>query len=146
MERIIHGTRSYGISLRLFKLVAREWEQWDVESNTRTDIPYLQATMYYFVYYINTIALYRKVKPIILKTKNRGINNSRMKITQWVGAKAQDGKMLWIMITKLSFIEFVLTDRRKISDKRKNWPMINLPVVDFRSHPQEMLLSKPLNT
>ena len=69
-----------------------------------------------------------------------------MKITQWVGAKAQDGKMLWIMITEFSFIESVLTDRRKISDKRKNWPGINLPVVDFRSHPQEMLLSKPLNT
>ena len=120
--------------------------EWDVESNTRTDIPYIQATMYYFVYYINTIALYRQEKPIILKTKNRGINNSRMKITQWVGAKAQDGKMLWIMITEFSFIESVLTDRRKISDKRKNWPVINLPVVDFRSHPQEMLLSKPLNT
>ena len=48
--------------------------------------------MYYFVYYINTIALYRKEKLIMLKTKNRGINNSRLKITQWVGAKAQDAK------------------------------------------------------
>ena len=26
--------------------------------------------------------------------------NSRIKIAQWVGAKAQDGKMRWIMITK----------------------------------------------
>ena len=75
----------------------------------------------------------------MLKTKNRGMNDSRMKIAQWVGAKAQDGKMLWIMIKKFSFIEFVLTDRRKISDKRKNWLVTNLPVVDFRSHPQEML-------
>ena len=49
--------------------------------------------MYYFVYYINTIALYRQEKLIMLKTKNRGINNSRMKITQWVGAKAQDAKI-----------------------------------------------------
>ena len=28
----------------------------------------------------------------MLKTKNRGINNSRLKITQWVGAKAQHAK------------------------------------------------------
>ena len=28
----------------------------------------------------------------MLKTKIRGINDSRMKIAQWVGAKAQDGK------------------------------------------------------
>ena len=104
--------------------------EWDVESNTRTDIPYLQATMYYFVYHINTIALYRQEKPIILKTKNRGINNSRMKITQWVGAKAQDGKMLWIMITKFSFIEFVLTDRRKIKIKGKigQWSIFRLSI------------------
>ena len=26
--------------------------------NTRREVPYLQATMYYFVYHINTIALY----------------------------------------------------------------------------------------
>ena len=104
--------------------------EWDVESNTRTDIPYLQATMYYFVYYINTIALYRQEKLIMLKTKNRGINNSRMKITQWVGAKAQDGKMLWIMITKFSCIEFVLTDRRKIKIKGKigQWSIFRLSI------------------
>ena len=36
MERIIHGTRSYGISLRLFKLVAREWEQWTSEMSSQT--------------------------------------------------------------------------------------------------------------
>ena len=30
----------------------------------------------------------------MLKTKSRGMNDSRMKIAQWVGAKAQDGKML----------------------------------------------------
>ena len=36
--------------------------------------------------------LYKYNSP--LKTKNRGMNDSRMKIAQWVGAKAQDGKML----------------------------------------------------
>ena len=77
-----------------WQLASERSERVRCRANTRTDIPYLQATMYYFVYYINTIAVYRQEKPIILKTKNRGINNSRMKITQWVGAKAQDGKML----------------------------------------------------
>ena len=116
--------------------------EWDVESNTRTDIPSLQATMYYFVYYIHTIALYRQEKPIILKTKNKGIDNSRMKITQWVGAKAQDGKMLWIMITEFSFIESVLTDRRKILDKRKNWPVTNLPGCRFSFSPARNAIIK----
>ena len=110
MERIIHGTRRYGILLRLFKLVAREWAQWTGEVSSQT--------------------------------KNKGINNSRMKITQWVGAKAQDGKMLWIMITKLSFIEFVLTDRRKISDKRKNWPVTNLPGCRFSFSPARNAIIK----
>ena len=40
------GARRYGISLRVL----------NVELKTRREIPYLQATMYYFVYYINTIA------------------------------------------------------------------------------------------
>ena len=30
--------------------------EWDIEFNTRREIPYLQATMYYCVYYINTKA------------------------------------------------------------------------------------------
>ena len=40
--------------------------EWDVELNMRREIPYLQATMYYFVYHINTIALYRQEKPTSL--------------------------------------------------------------------------------
>ena len=42
------GARRYGISLRVL----------NVEMKTRREIPYLQATMYYFVYYINTITFY----------------------------------------------------------------------------------------
>ena len=49
------GARRYGISLRVFNSIAHAS---DVELNTRREIPYLQATMYYFVYHINTIALY----------------------------------------------------------------------------------------
>ena len=32
--------------------------EWNVELNMRREIPYLQATMYYFVDHINTIALH----------------------------------------------------------------------------------------
>ena len=32
--------------------------------------------------------------------ENKRIDNSQIKIAQWVGAKAQDGKMRWNMITK----------------------------------------------
>ena len=54
-------------------------------------------------------------------TENKGMDNSPIKIAQWVGSKAQDGKMRWIMIT-------------------------NLPVADLHSQRREMLLPKPLNT
>ena len=39
--------------------------EWDVELNTRREIPYLRAPMYHFVYHINTIALYAA---LLLKT------------------------------------------------------------------------------
>ena len=55
--------------------------------------------MYYFVYHINKKALYWQEKPTLFMTENKGMNNSPIKIAQWVGAKAQDGKMRWIMIT-----------------------------------------------
>ena len=48
------GAPRYGNSVRVFNSVAHEW---DVELNMRRKIPYLQATMSYFVYHINTIAL-----------------------------------------------------------------------------------------
>ena len=41
-----------GISLRVFNLISQEL---DIEFNTRREIPYLQAAMYYFVYYINIL-------------------------------------------------------------------------------------------
>ena len=77
--------------------------------------------MYHLVYHINTIALYWRKKLTLLMNENKDIDISPVKIAQWVGSKAQDGKMRWIMIT-------------------------NLPVADLHSQPREMLLSKPLNT
>ena len=35
-----------------------EANEWDVELNTGREISYLQATMYYYVFHLNTIALY----------------------------------------------------------------------------------------
>ena len=49
------AARRYGIYLRVLNSIAHEW---DVELNTKREIPYLQATMYYFFYHINTKALY----------------------------------------------------------------------------------------
>ena len=54
------GVRRYGISLQVFNSIAHEW---GVELKTRREIPYLQATMYYFINHINTIALYWQEKP-----------------------------------------------------------------------------------
>ena len=56
----------------LFECLAHEW---DVELNTRGEIPYLQATMYYFVYHINTIALYSEEEPTSLMNENKWIDN-----------------------------------------------------------------------
>ena len=41
------------------------------ELNTRRETPYLQAIMYYFVYNINTIALYGEEKPTLLMNENK---------------------------------------------------------------------------
>ena len=79
------GARRYGISLRVFNSIAHEW---DVELNTRSEIPYLQATMYYFVYHINTIALYWEEKPTSLMNENKWNDNLRITIVEYVGANS----------------------------------------------------------
>ena len=48
--------RRYGIYLRVFTSISNEWAQRTSKIsnvNTRRKIPYLQASMYYSVYYIN---------------------------------------------------------------------------------------------
>ena len=96
-------------------------------------------------------------KPTLLMNENKWIDNSRTKIGQCVGAKAQDGKNALnhnnknnngrnFQFAKFSFIDFVLTDRSNLPGKRLNRPVANLPDVDFRSQPREMPLPKPPNT
>ena len=77
------GTRRYGINLRVFHSIAHEW---DVELYTRREIPYLQATMYYFVYHINTIALFWEENPTSLMNANKWIDNPQITILECVGA------------------------------------------------------------
>ena len=45
-----------------------------VELNTRREILYLQATMFYFVYHINTIALYWQEKSTLSMNENKRID------------------------------------------------------------------------
>ena len=68
---------------------------------TESTPPIIYKIMYYFVYHINTIALYWREKPTLLVNEYKEIDNSPIEITQWVGAMAQDGKIRWVMITKI---------------------------------------------
>ena len=68
------GARRYGISLRVFNSIAHEW---DVDFNMRSEIPHLQATMYYFVYHINTIAIYWQERSFLFTNEDKRIDNPR---------------------------------------------------------------------
>ena len=48
--------------------------------------------MYYFVYHINTIALYRQEKSTLLINESKRIDNPRVKIVKCVGTKTRDEK------------------------------------------------------
>ena len=101
------GVRRYGISLRAFNSIAHEWPQRtrEISSWTREEkIPYLQATVFYFVYNINTIALYLEEKPTSLMNENKWLDNPRITIVQCVGTNSSDGKMRWLLITKTTMV------------------------------------------
>ena len=74
------------------------------ELNTRREIPYLQATMYYFVYHVNTKALYWQEKPTSSMNENKLIDNPQMTIEECVSANSYDGKMRWISIIKTTMV------------------------------------------
>ena len=147
------GARRYGISLWVFNLIAHKW---DAKLNTRREIPYLQATMYYFVYHINTIALYWEKKPTSLMNENIWIDNPRIIIVECIGANSYDGKMRWIMFTKTTMVVIFnlqnshlltlsLLTEEVFQVNGQNQPVTNLPVVNFHSQPREMQTPKPLN-
>ena len=117
VEHEIMGVRGYGISLGVFSSIAHEW---DVELNTRTEISHLQTTMYYFVYHINTIALYCQQKSTLLMNENKRIDNPLIKKTlksfDVLEMETNNGPNF--QYTKLSVIYVVLSDRRNISGTR----------------------------
>ena len=127
------------------------------ELNTRREIPYLQATMYYFVYHVNTKALYWQEKPTSSMNENKLIDNPQMTIEECVSANSYDGKMRWISIIKTTMVvifnlqnshllNLSLPTEEVFQVNGQNRPVANLPVVDFHSQPREMPTPKPLNT
>ena len=97
--------------------------------------------MYYFVYYINTIALYGKGKPTSLTNKNKEIDNSPIKIAQWVNAEGPKWKNALNHDYKnnygrnfqckiFSFIDFVFTNWRNLSGNGQMglWQIFQSPI------------------
>ena len=119
-------------------------------------IPYLQATMYYFVYHINTIALHWEEKPTSLMNENKWVDNPRITIVECVGADSEDRKTRWIMITKTTMVVIfneqnshllTLPLPTEVFHVNGQYRLVaNLPVVDSHSQSREMLTPKPLNT
>ena len=74
------------------------WARVDMESlfelNTRKGIPCLEATMYDFIYHINTIALQWQEKPPSLINEIKRIDNRTLR---W--SEGSRWKTRWIMIT-----------------------------------------------
>ena len=149
------GVSTYGISLQVFNSLAYKW---DVKLNTRREILHLQATMYYFVYHMNTIALYWEEKPTSLMNENRWIGNPWITgIVECVGTKSLDGKMCWVMITKTTMVVIFnlqnyhlmtlsLLTEEVFQVNGQNRPVANLQVFNFHSQPRKMPTPKPLNT
>ena len=114
--------------------------EWHVEFNRRREIPYLHATMYWFVYHINTVALYWEKKPASLMTENKWIDNPRITILECVGANSWDGKICWIMTTiSTTVVIFNLQNSLLLAlsfpkeevfqVNSQNRPVVNPPVV-----------------
>ena len=149
------GTSTYGISLQVCNSPAYKW---DVKLNTRREILHLRATMYYFVYHMNTIALYWEEKPTSLMNENRWIGNPWITgIVECVGTKSLDGKMCWVMITKTTMVVIFnsqnyhlmtlsLLTEEVFQVNGQNRPVANLQVFNFHSQPRKMPTPKPLNT
>ena len=101
--------------------------------------------MYYFVYHINTIALYCQEKPTSLMNENKWINNPQITSVKCVGANCQDGKRHWITITKTTMVVIFNLPNSHLLNlsspteevfqvKDQNRLVANLPVVNFHYH------------
>ena len=93
--------------------------EWDVELNTRREVPYLQATTYYFVYHINTIVLHWQEKSTLSTNENKRIDNPRIKIVKIKMKNAlkhcKNKHERDFQYKKFSVTDFVVNDRRNLS-------------------------------
>ena len=83
------GTHRYGISLWVFNSIAHELAQQMSEMSSWTQeekIPYLQASMYYFVYHTNIIVWEEKLTSLM--NENKWINNPQLTIIECIGANS----------------------------------------------------------
>ena len=100
IQRIIHGHAkmwNFFSSVQLNSSQVTAVNKWDVELNMRRINLYPKATMYYFVYNINTTDLkWQDLKLTLLMKENKRIDNPWIKIVNSIGAKDQDEKRCWI--------------------------------------------------
>ena len=94
----------------------------------------------FFVYHINTKALYWQEKSPLLMNENKRIDNPWIRVVKCVDALKMKTCLEWLQkqtvglisnIKKFTVIELVLTDRRNPSGSRT---VANLPTFDFRLH------------
>ena len=132
------SVRGYGISLGVFSSIAHGW---DVELNTRTEISHLQTTMCYFVYHINTKALYCQQKSTLLMNENKRIDNPLIKKTlkSLTYSRWKQTMGLIFNIQNCQLFMSSLATEEIFQEHGQNRLVANLSVVDFRSRPREML-------
>ena len=94
----------------------------------------------FFVYQINTKALYWQEKSTLLMNENKRIDNPWIRVVKCVDALEMKTCLEWLQkqtvglisnIKKFTVIELVLADRRNPSGTRT---VANLPTFDFRLH------------
>ena len=101
----------------------------------------------------NSPLLKRKSTLLNKWMKIKRIKISRIKVVKCVGAKAQDENIHWntsktnnCTVQNAQLLTWSLFTQEIFQGQDQNRPLANLPVVNFLSQPQEMLLPKPLNT
>ena len=109
-------------------------------------IPYLQATMYYFVYHINTIALHWEEKPTSLMNENKWVDNPRITIVECVGADSEDRKMRWIMITKTTMVViFNALNHDYKNNNGRNFQWTKFSFIDFALTDRSLSCKRPIS-
>ena len=136
------GTRRYRISLDSSRVSAAN--EWVVELNTRREIPYLQATTYYFVYHTNTIALYWEEKPTSLMNENNWIDNPW--ITTGSPISRLEKKLMINSWTRHTLCDSVLSYElvQSIARKKRTWKFRYKTLVSSEMSQRAMILDRKI--